>query len=103
MGPSGERGADWCTSLYAAHYPDLVRYGMRRTADMDRSTELAQEVFVVAWQRRVEVPQWELPRLYGVDQTGKCLNFVLSDRGSDQCGRSRYAVFSRPFRRRDRR
>ncbi|MEO3819305.1 sigma-70 family RNA polymerase sigma factor [Plantactinospora sp. B24E8] len=66
MGLSGERGEDWFTSLYATHYPDVVRYGMRRTADMDRSVELAQEVFVVAWQRRGDVPQQELPWLYGV-------------------------------------
>lgn len=67
MGPSGERGEGWFTSLYATHYPDIVRYGMRRTADLDSSVELAQEVFVVAWQRRADVPrQRELPWLYAV-------------------------------------
>lgn len=67
MGPSGERGEGWFTSLYATHYPHIVRYGLRRTADLDSSVELAQEVFVVAWQRRADVPQRrELPWLYGV-------------------------------------
>lgn len=67
MGPSGERGEGWFTSLYATHYPHIVRYGLRRTADLDSSVELAQEVFVVAWQRRADIPQRrELPWLYGV-------------------------------------
>jgi len=60
------RDEGWFTSLYAAHYPDIVRYGLRRLGERDASTELAQEVFVVAWRRRSQVPDHGLPWLYGV-------------------------------------
>ncbi|MGK5738303.1 RNA polymerase sigma factor [Micromonospora sp. URMC 103] len=66
MEPVGERGEGWFTSLYATHYPDIVRYGLRRLPDVDAATELAQDVFVVVWRRRSEVPERALPWLYGV-------------------------------------
>ncbi|MET8278744.1 sigma-70 family RNA polymerase sigma factor [Micromonospora sp. NPDC005174] len=66
MGPPGERDEVWFTSLYAAEYAHIVRYGLRRLGDSDASAELAQEVFVVAWRRRGEVPDRSLPWLYGV-------------------------------------
>ncbi|MGC4745342.1 RNA polymerase sigma factor [Micromonospora sp. DT201] len=66
MGPPKMRDEDWFTSLYAAEYAHIVRYGLRRLADADASAELAQEVFVVAWRRRGEVPDRSLPWLYGV-------------------------------------
>jgi RNA polymerase sigma-70 factor (ECF subfamily) len=62
----GERGEGWFTALYTAHYPHVVRYALRRMADLDAAAELAQEVFVVAWRRRAEVPDRGLPWLYGV-------------------------------------
>lgn len=43
-----------------------MRYGLRRLADTDAAAELAQEVFVIAWRRRREVPDRSLPWLYGV-------------------------------------
>jgi RNA polymerase sigma factor (sigma-70 family) len=64
--PSDGRGERWFTSLYAAHYPDIVRYGVRRLADLEAASELAQEVFVVAWRRRDRVPDRGLPWLYAV-------------------------------------
>jgi len=66
MGTAGRRGETWFASMYAAHYPDIVRYGMRRLADLEGSTDLAQEVFIIAWRRRTEVPDACLPWLYGV-------------------------------------
>lgn len=60
------RGEGWFTGLYAAHYPDIVRYGVRRLADLEAASELAQEVFVVAWRRRDQVPDRALPWLYAV-------------------------------------
>lgn len=66
MGSSGGRGEDWFSAVYAAHYPDIVRYGLRRWLDREASEELTQEVFVVAWRRRAEVPDHCLPWLYGV-------------------------------------
>ncbi|WP_422737878.1 RNA polymerase sigma factor [Micromonospora sp. WMMD729] len=66
MGPPGERDEVWFTSLYVAEYAHIVRYGLRRLGDADASAELAQEVFVVAWRRRREVPDRSLPWLYGV-------------------------------------
>ncbi|MEU8252946.1 RNA polymerase sigma factor [Micromonospora inaquosa] len=65
MGPP-QRDEGWFTSLYAAEYAHIVRYGLRRLTDGDAAAELAQEVFVVAWRRRVEVPDHSLPWLYGV-------------------------------------
>jgi RNA polymerase sigma factor (sigma-70 family) len=66
MGTRGRRDEDWFTSLYATHYPDIVRYGVRRLGELEASAELAQEVFVVAWRRRGQVPDLGLPWLYGV-------------------------------------
>ncbi|MFI7430463.1 RNA polymerase sigma factor [Micromonospora sp. NPDC049836] len=66
MGPPRNRDEGWFTSLYVAEYANVVRYGLRRLADADASAELAQEVFVVAWRRRQEVPDRGLPWLYGV-------------------------------------
>ncbi|MCI4066297.1 RNA polymerase sigma factor [Micromonospora sp. R77] len=66
MGPPKKRDEDWFTGLYVAEYANIVRYGLRRLADPDASAELAQEVFVVAWRRRHEVPDRSLPWLYGV-------------------------------------
>jgi RNA polymerase sigma factor (sigma-70 family) len=66
MGSSDDRGEAWFTRLYADHYPDIVRYGLRRLGNVEASTELAQEVFVVAWRRRHEVAEPSLPWLYGV-------------------------------------
>jgi RNA polymerase sigma-70 factor (ECF subfamily) len=66
MKPPGERDESWFASVYAVHHADVVRYGLRRLADRDASMELAQEVFVVAWRRRAEVPEYSLPWLYGV-------------------------------------
>jgi RNA polymerase sigma factor (sigma-70 family) len=63
---AARRGEEWFTAVYAAHYPDIVRYGLRRLGDVDPSTELAQEVFVIAWRRRADVPDRSLPWLYGV-------------------------------------
>jgi RNA polymerase sigma-70 factor (ECF subfamily) len=60
------RDSDWFTRTYAAHYIDIVRYGVRRLPDPESAAELAQEVFVVAWRRRTEVPDRSLPWLYGV-------------------------------------
>jgi RNA polymerase sigma-70 factor (ECF subfamily) len=66
MGPPGKRDEGWFTRIYAAEYPYIVRYGQRRLADADASVELAQDVFVIAWRRRSEVPDRSLPWLYGV-------------------------------------
>jgi RNA polymerase sigma factor (sigma-70 family) len=56
----------WFTAMYASEYPHIVRYGLRRLGDAEASAELAQEVFVIAWRRRTEVPDRNLPWLYGV-------------------------------------
>jgi RNA polymerase sigma-70 factor (ECF subfamily) len=66
MSSSDVRDERWFTGLYADHYPNIVRYGLRRLGDVEASAELAQEVFVVAWRRRDQVPDHGLPWLYGV-------------------------------------
>ncbi|TDC66789.1 sigma-70 family RNA polymerase sigma factor [Micromonospora sp. KC207] len=66
MGPPGKRDEDWFTRVYTAEYGQVVKYGQRRLADLDAAAELAQEVFVIAWRRRREVPDRSLPWLYGV-------------------------------------
>lgn len=52
--------------VYARHYADVVRYGLRRLDGLTAAEELAQEVFLVAWRRRSELPTSTLPWLYGV-------------------------------------
>ncbi|WP_329103279.1 sigma-70 family RNA polymerase sigma factor [Micromonospora sp. NBC_01699] len=66
MGPPRRRDENWFTGIYADQYPHIVRYGQRRLGDPEASAELAQEVFVIAWRRRAEVPDHTLPWLYGV-------------------------------------
>jgi len=66
MGPREPHDEEWFTRIYAAHYGDIVNYGRRRLADLDAAVELAQEVFVIAWRRRAEVPDYHLQWLYGV-------------------------------------
>jgi RNA polymerase sigma factor (sigma-70 family) len=66
MGMSGARDEPWFSALYADHHAHIVKYALRRLGDPDASTDLAQEVFVVAWRRRDEVPEHGLPWLYGV-------------------------------------
>jgi RNA polymerase sigma-70 factor (ECF subfamily) len=61
-----ERDADWFRGVYVRYYPDVVRYGLRRLGGMAAAEELAQEVFLVTWRRRWEVPARTLPWLYGV-------------------------------------
>jgi RNA polymerase sigma-70 factor (ECF subfamily) len=66
MGRPGDRDEAWFTTIYDAHYADIVNYGRRRSIQLDAAAELAQEVFVVAWRRRYDVPAPGLPWLYGV-------------------------------------
>jgi RNA polymerase sigma factor (sigma-70 family) len=64
--PIQRRSEDWFNAVYAAHYSHIVRYLLRRLSDPEACVELAQDVFVVAWRRRTEVPDHCLPWLYQV-------------------------------------
>ena len=66
MPRSGERGEPWFTALFAEHFGKVVRYAYRRVFDANLANDLAQEAFVIAWRRRHDVPDQELPWLYGV-------------------------------------
>lgn len=61
-----DRDTGWFRAVYARHYADVVRYGLRRLDGTAAAEELAQEVFLVAWRRRWDVPKPALPWLYGV-------------------------------------
>lgn len=61
-----DRDAGWFRGMYGRHYADVVRYGLRRLDSGPAAEELAQEVFLVAWRRRWDVPSHALPWLYGV-------------------------------------
>ncbi|MET7419532.1 sigma-70 family RNA polymerase sigma factor [Dactylosporangium sp. NPDC005555] len=61
-----DRDTGWFRAVYARHYADVVRYGLRRLDGTAAAEELAQEVFLVAWRRRWDVPSQALPWLYGV-------------------------------------
>jgi DNA-directed RNA polymerase specialized sigma24 family protein len=66
MAARGDRDEAWFTDVYRAHYPAVARYGLRRLGDVDVAKELAQDVFVVLWRWRYDVPDHALPWLYGV-------------------------------------
>lgn len=66
MSEVDDRGPAWFRGVYARHYPDVVRYGLRRLDGGTAAEDLAQEVFTVVWRRRAEVPARTLPWLYGV-------------------------------------
>lgn len=66
MDDANERDTGWFRAVYDRHYADVVRYGLRRLDGTPAAEELAQEVFLVAWRRRWDVPPHALPWLYGV-------------------------------------
>jgi RNA polymerase sigma-70 factor (ECF subfamily) len=50
-----ERAEAAFAALFAAHYPDLLRYAVRRVGT-DAAPDVVAEVFLVAWRRRADVP-----------------------------------------------
>jgi RNA polymerase sigma factor (sigma-70 family) len=58
---------DRFSELYAACYPDVLRFAARRI-DADQARDVAAETFLIAWRRFAEVPgeAERLPWLYGV-------------------------------------
>ncbi|MBO2451223.1 sigma-70 family RNA polymerase sigma factor [Actinomadura barringtoniae] len=58
---------DRFSELYAACYPDVLRFAARRT-DADQARDVAAETFLIAWRRFADVPgeAERLPWLYGV-------------------------------------
>jgi RNA polymerase sigma factor (sigma-70 family) len=68
MGPPDPDARDeaWFSTLYTTFHPQIYRYGVRRLPHEEAAAELAQDVFVITWRRRAEVPAEVLPWLYGV-------------------------------------
>jgi RNA polymerase sigma-70 factor (ECF subfamily) len=46
---------DAFAELFAAHYPDLLRYAIRRVG-ADAAPDVVSDVFLIAWRRRADVP-----------------------------------------------
>ena len=51
--------------MFEAHYRPVLTYALRR-ADPDVAQDVTAQTFLVAWRRLDEVPELELPWLYGV-------------------------------------
>ena len=51
-------------TLFRAHYPAVTKYAVRRVGDQ-HAQEVVAETFLVAWRRLKDVPERELPWLYG--------------------------------------
>ncbi|TDC35767.1 RNA polymerase sigma factor [Kribbella albertanoniae] len=71
--------------LYREHYRAVLRYVVRRTGDRADADDVVADVFLVAWQRRAELPAAHaLPWLYRVAAN------VLSDvrRSEERAGRA---------------
>src|SRR3954468_23140525 len=81
-------------ALFAAHYRDVHRYALRRTAPA-LAEEVANEVFLVAWRRFDRVPRGEpLPWLYAA-----AAHVLANQRRAE----TRHARRAKPRRRSDRR
>lgn len=53
--------------LYREHYRAVLRYVVRRTGVLEDAHDVVADVFLVAWQRRADMPaERALPWLYGV-------------------------------------
>ena len=57
-----ERADAQFSALFAAHYPDLLRFAVRRVGS-DAAPDVVADVFLVAWRRRTELPS-DAPRLW---------------------------------------
>jgi RNA polymerase sigma-70 factor (ECF subfamily) len=70
MSPSSPSGRERFEALFAAHYRDVHRFALRRTAPA-AAEEVANETFLICWRRIGSVPDPALPWLYAT--AGKCL------------------------------
>ncbi|MGH2988631.1 MAG: RNA polymerase sigma factor [Solirubrobacterales bacterium] len=52
--------------LFRDHYGDLLAFAHRRTRDRELARDVVASTFLVAWRRRDNLPEDELPWLYGV-------------------------------------
>ena len=52
------------TRLYEAHYGAVLAYGRRRVGE-EAARDIAAETFLIAWRRLEDVPERQLPWLYG--------------------------------------
>jgi len=51
-------------AFYRAHYAHVLRYAIRRLADLETAKEVTAECFVIAWQKFDEREPFALPWLY---------------------------------------
>jgi len=61
----GDKGERWFDALFEAHYPDVLRYVLRR-APLASAEDVLAETFLVAWRRPEQVPDDPLPWLLGI-------------------------------------
>lgn len=69
--------SDHFRALFDAHFKDVLGYALRRVGDIDAASDVAAEVFIVAWRKLDSMPTGSeaRPWLFGVAR-----NVVLNER-----------------------
>ncbi|MDX1585821.1 MAG: RNA polymerase sigma-70 factor [Balneolaceae bacterium] len=63
--------------LFRALYPQLVRFSMRYTGNRGAASDLAQDAFVVLWNKRSELKQIDSPKAYVYSMVrNRSLNYI---------------------------
>ncbi len=79
------RGRPWFEEMYETYRAQLRAFAVRRVGP-DAAEDVVAEVFTIAWRRRAEVPNPELPWLYQVARNEVLHTYRSRGRDADRIG-----------------